>query len=33
LFFGEHLPRIQRDARVGDDASFEDAPRPRGQVD
>jgi len=30
LFFGEHLPRIQRDVRVGDDASFIDAPRPRG---
>jgi DNA-binding CsgD family transcriptional regulator len=30
LFFGEHLPRIQKDVRVGDDASFVDAPRPRG---
>jgi DNA-binding CsgD family transcriptional regulator len=30
LFFGEHLPRIQRDVAVGDDASFIDAPRPRG---
>jgi DNA-binding CsgD family transcriptional regulator len=30
LFFGEHLPRIQRDVAIGDDASFVDAPRPRG---
>jgi DNA-binding CsgD family transcriptional regulator len=30
LFFGEHLPRIQRDTQIGDDASFVDAPRPRG---
>jgi DNA-binding CsgD family transcriptional regulator len=30
LFFGEHLPRIQHDVAVGDDASFVDAPRPRG---
>jgi DNA-binding CsgD family transcriptional regulator len=30
LFFGEHLPRIQADVAVGDDASFVDAPRPRG---
>jgi DNA-binding CsgD family transcriptional regulator len=30
LFFGEHLPRIQNDVPVGDDASFVDAPRPRG---
>jgi DNA-binding CsgD family transcriptional regulator len=30
LFFGEHLPRIQNDVSVGDDASFVDAPRPRG---
>ncbi|HEX6745432.1 MAG TPA: LuxR C-terminal-related transcriptional regulator [Solirubrobacteraceae bacterium] len=30
LFFGEHLPRIERRVRVGDDASFVDAPRPRG---
>jgi DNA-binding CsgD family transcriptional regulator len=30
LFFGEHLPRIQKDVPVGDDASFVDAPRPRG---
>jgi DNA-binding CsgD family transcriptional regulator len=30
LFFGEHLPRIQHDVPVGDDASFVDAPRPRG---
>lgn len=29
LFFGEHLPRIQRLVPVGDDASFTDAPRPR----
>lgn len=31
LFFGEHLPRIQRDTPIGDDASFIDAPRPRGR--
>jgi DNA-binding CsgD family transcriptional regulator len=30
LFFGEHLPRIQEQVSVGDDASFIDAPRPRG---
>jgi DNA-binding CsgD family transcriptional regulator len=30
LFFGEHLPRIQGRVGVGDDASFVDAPRPRG---
>jgi DNA-binding CsgD family transcriptional regulator len=30
LFFGEHLPRIQDRVSVGDDASFIDAPRPRG---
>ena len=30
LFFGEHLPRIQQDVAIGDDASFVDAPRPRG---
>jgi DNA-binding CsgD family transcriptional regulator len=30
LFFGEHLPRIQKDTPIGDDASFVDAPRPRG---
>ncbi len=30
LFFGEHLPRIQDQVPVGDDASFVDAPRPRG---
>jgi DNA-binding CsgD family transcriptional regulator len=30
LFFGEHLPRIQDRVPVGDDASFVDAPRPRG---
>jgi DNA-binding CsgD family transcriptional regulator len=29
LFFGEHLPRIQDNVAVGDDASFVDAPRPR----
>ena len=33
LFFGEHLPRIQRDTPVGDDASFVDAPRRRGVQD
>jgi hypothetical protein len=27
LFFGEHLPRIQNHVRLGDDASFIDAPR------
>jgi DNA-binding CsgD family transcriptional regulator len=31
LFFGEHLPRIQSLVPVGDDASFIDAPRPRGK--
>jgi DNA-binding CsgD family transcriptional regulator len=31
LFFGEHLPRIQDRIPIGDDASFIDAPRPRGQ--
>jgi DNA-binding CsgD family transcriptional regulator len=31
LFFGEHLPRIQDRVPVGDDASFVDAPRPRGR--
>jgi DNA-binding CsgD family transcriptional regulator len=31
LFFGEHLPRIQRQVPVGDDASFIDAPRPRSR--
>jgi DNA-binding CsgD family transcriptional regulator len=30
LFFGEHLPRIEGRVPVGDDASFVDAPRPRG---
>jgi DNA-binding CsgD family transcriptional regulator len=30
LFFGEHLPRIQQRVPLGDDASFIDAPRPRG---
>jgi DNA-binding CsgD family transcriptional regulator len=29
LFFGEHLPRIEQQVPVGDDASFADAPRPR----
>lgn len=32
LFFGEHLPRIQERVPVGDDASFIDAPRPRGRA-
>ena len=31
LFFGEHLPRIQKQVPLGDDASFIDAPRPRGR--
>ena len=31
LFFGEHLPRIQHHVPIGDDASFIDAPRPRGR--
>lgn len=31
LFFGEHLPRIQTRVALGDDASFIDAPRPRGK--
>jgi DNA-binding CsgD family transcriptional regulator len=31
LFFGEHLPRIEHRVPVGDDASFIDAPRPRGR--
>jgi DNA-binding CsgD family transcriptional regulator len=30
LFFGEHLPRIEDHVPIGDDASFIDAPRPRG---
>jgi DNA-binding CsgD family transcriptional regulator len=30
LFFGEHLPRIEHQVPIGDDASFIDAPRPRG---
>jgi DNA-binding CsgD family transcriptional regulator len=30
LFFGEHLPRIEARVALGDDASFIDAPRPRG---
>jgi DNA-binding CsgD family transcriptional regulator len=30
LFFGQHLPRIQHHTPIGDDASFIDAPRPRG---
>jgi DNA-binding CsgD family transcriptional regulator len=29
LFFGEHLPRIEHEVAIGDDASFVDAPRPR----
>ncbi|MEY2553818.1 MAG: hypothetical protein QOC57_1678 [Ilumatobacteraceae bacterium] len=33
LFFGEHLTRIQARVNVGDDASFIDAPRPRGVPD
>jgi DNA-binding CsgD family transcriptional regulator len=33
LFFGEHLPRIENRVPVGDDASFVDAPRPRGHED
>jgi DNA-binding CsgD family transcriptional regulator len=33
LFFGEHLPRIEGRVPVGDDASFIDAPRPRGRRD
>jgi DNA-binding CsgD family transcriptional regulator len=33
LFFGEHLPRIQDDTPLGDDASFIDAPRPRAGTD
>jgi DNA-binding CsgD family transcriptional regulator len=33
LFFGEHLPRIEGGVAVGDDASFIDAPRPRGKGD
>ncbi len=33
VFFGEHLPRIQRAVPIGDDASFIDAPRPRGAQD
>jgi DNA-binding CsgD family transcriptional regulator len=33
LFFGEHLPRIQGHVPIGDDASFTDAPRPRGRND
>lgn len=32
LFFGEHLPRIQDRVALGDDASFADAPRPRGTL-
>jgi DNA-binding CsgD family transcriptional regulator len=31
LFFGEHLTRIEQRVPVGDDASFLDAPRPRGR--
>jgi DNA-binding CsgD family transcriptional regulator len=30
LFFGEHLRRIDNQVPIGDDASFADAPRPRG---
>jgi DNA-binding CsgD family transcriptional regulator len=30
LFFGEHLSRIEDHVPIGDDASFIDAPRPRG---
>jgi DNA-binding CsgD family transcriptional regulator len=30
LFFGEHLERIEKNVAIGDDASFIDAPRPRG---
>jgi DNA-binding CsgD family transcriptional regulator len=30
VFFGEHLPRIQQNTSIGDDASFIDTPRPRG---
>ena len=30
LFFGEHLSRIQDHVPIADDASFVDAPRPRG---
>jgi DNA-binding CsgD family transcriptional regulator len=33
VFFGEHLPRIQSDVPLGDDASYLDAPRPRGRPD
>jgi DNA-binding CsgD family transcriptional regulator len=33
LFFGEHLPRIQDDTPLGDDASYIDAPRPRAGGD
>ena len=33
LFFGEHLPRIEKAVGVGDDASFVDTPRPRGLTD
>src|SRR5947209_1330935 len=33
LFFGEHLPRIQHEVPIGDDASFIDTPRPRGRDD
>jgi len=33
LFFGEHLSRIEARVDVGDDASFVDAPRPRGLPD
>lgn len=33
LFFGEHLPRIERRVPIADDASFVDAPRPRDVSD
>jgi DNA-binding CsgD family transcriptional regulator len=33
LFFDQHLPRIQATTAIGDDASFADAPRPRGRLE
>lgn len=33
LFFDEHLPRILAATTIGDDASFTDAPRPRGRLE
>ena len=33
ILFGEHLPPIQDEVPLGDDASFVDAPRPRGAAD